>query len=978
MNDEIDALRTKFGRFLVVLLWLHVPLHALVALIQGESPLYAALAGALLAGSYHLMWALQGAAPATRYLSAVALMGEAAILLFLLRGHPWQMDMHMYFFAMLALTIAWLDREAILVAAVAIAMHHLVLLFLLPYAVFPQSGTVERVLLHAGIVAFQTAVLVWLNGMLTASFHRIGRMRDEIVAKNLALEERTHEAEEATRVKSMFLANMSHEIRTPMNAILGYCHLIGHTSLDDRQRDFVEKIKGAGSSLLRLINDILDFSKNEAGKLMLESHDFDLRTTIADQVQLVSFEAQAKGVRIFTHIGPDVPPAVCGDPLRLAQVAINLLSNAVKFSAGGRVEIGLELVGKRSGPAGELAMLELVVADDGIGMTAEQQAALYKPFSQADNSTTRRFGGTGLGLAICKQILEQMGGSIAVKSAPGKGSTFTCRFEVAEAGSVPASPSISFDQIRALRVLAADDNPASREIVQGIFGHWGMRIDLAASGEEALAACSDASRRGKPFDLVLIDWKMPGMDGIELARILQDRAGQGPMPITLILTAYSVDEAMAEAQGIPISAVLAKPIDPQALLETITVLFADDVAAKEASPREDTARRQVEPHLRGQRVLLVEDNEINLEIATELLTQAGLIVDPAVNGRIACDLVARRGDTYAAVIMDVQMPEMDGLEATRRIRETRPRGTLPILAMTAHAFEEEKRKCIDAGMDDHIAKPVSPGALVTLLDKWLKPVTPDDQRTDAKALRSTGDGPALPERLPPFDIPVALERVGGKAALLHRLIVSFGRDYADVGARMREALLHDEPDEARRLAHGLRSVAGSLGLHLVQSHATETERLLLAGEIETALAEVGMLDDALAPAVLAARTLDGAATRSDGGEAMGEAQAGDPECAAQALAELRGLLLRRSLRAREAFEKFADASALQPPQRQNHPLCQAVLRLDYAAALEIVDRIDGRATIEEPGAIDAACEPTGSDHPAMDRAAQRNAQRTTS
>ncbi|WP_395397253.1 response regulator [Novosphingobium sp. BL-8A] len=966
MNDEIEALRGRFGRFLVFLFWLHVPLHALVALIQGESPLYAALAGTVLAASYHLMWALQGPAPATRYLSAVALMGEAAILLFLLRGHPWQMDMHMYFFAMLALTIAWLDRQAIIVAALAVSLHHLILLYILPYAVFSQAGTVERVLLHAGIVAFQTAVLVWLNGMLIASFQRIGRMSDEIIQKNVALEERTHEAEEATRVKSMFLANMSHEIRTPMNAILGYGHLIGHTNLDDRQRDYVEKIKGAGSSLLRLINDILDFSKNEAGKLVLEMHDFDLRSTIADQVQLVSFDAQAKGVRVFTHIGPDVPAAVCGDPLRLAQVAINLLSNAVKFSAGGRVEIGLEVVERRSGPEGERAVLELVVADDGIGMTLQQQAALYKPFSQADNSTTRRFGGTGLGLAICKQILEQMGGSISVRSAPGKGSTFTCRFEMAEAGALPTSRTLSFDQIRSLRVLATDDNAASREIVQGIFGHWGMRIDLAASGEEALAACTDASARDVPFDLVLIDWKMPGMDGIELARILQQRAGDGPMPVTLILTAYSVDEAMAEAQGIPISAVLAKPIDPQALLDTITMLFAHKDATVEAMPREEVRRNQVDPHLRGQRVLLVEDNEINLEIATELLTQAGLVVDPAVNGRIACDLVARRGDTYAAVLMDVQMPEMDGLEATRHIRGSRPLGTLPILAMTAHAFEEEKNKCLDAGMDDHIAKPVSPAALVALLNRWLKPVVPE---TGAAGLgsRTAAADPALllPAELAPFDLATALERVGGKAALLRRLIVSFGKDYGEVATAMNDALARGEPEDARRRAHGLRSVAGSLGLHEVQSRATDLEQLLLLPSSGRAAidTEIAALDAALRSAVAAARTLE---VPGAGAEIAHDAAAADPERAAQALAELRGLLLRRSLRAREAYDKFASASGVPVAERNQHPLCAAVLRLDYAAALDIVDRIDGRAEAESFG------DGFDPDAPAVNFVAQRN------
>lgn len=944
MTDEIEALRIRFGRFLVVLLWLHVPLFALIAQIQHQSVMLAALAGGVLAGAYHAMWLSQGPSAATRYLSAVALMGEPAILLVLFQGHPWQMDMHMYFFAMLALTIAWLDRGAILVAALAVSLHHLVLLYMLPYAVFPAAGTLERVLLHAGIVAFQTAVLVWLNAMLVGGFQRIGRMSNEILLKNVALEERTREAEEATRVKSMFLANMSHEIRTPMNAILGYGHLLGNTQMDDRQRDFVDKIKGAGSSLLRLINDILDFSKNEAGKLVLESHDFDLCATIEDQVQLVSFDAQTRGVRIVTRIAPEVPKAVCGDPLRLGQVVLNLLSNAVKFSAGGQVDIGLYVVER----SGERAMLELVVADDGIGMNPQQLAALYKPFSQADNSTTRRFGGTGLGLAICKQILEQMGGSIAVESAPGKGSTFTCRFEVMEAREVAAKRPISFERIRGLHVLAADDNPASREIVEGIFGHWGMGIDLAASGEEALAACGEACRLGNPYDLVLIDWKMPGMDGIELARILQEKAGGGRVPITLILTAYSVDEAMVEAQGIPISAVLAKPIDPQALLETITRLFAreqqsqdgDGEATASAIPpgpaQRSAAPARVQPHLRGQRVLVVEDNEINLEIATELLTQAGLIVDPAANGLIACHLVAERGDTYAAVLMDVQMPEMDGLEATRRIRETRPSGTLPILAMTAHAFEEEKRRCLDAGMDDHIAKPVSPAALVALLDRWLQPVGSAETPLAGGSTAATEPEAPLPDELAPFDLPTALAQVGGKAELLRRLIGNFGQDYSDVPARLRDALDRGEPLTARRLAHSLRSVAGALGLHAVQFSANEVERFLEAGEIDAARAEIEVLDAAIQPAIAAARSLNGQAAAQ-----MPIAPA-DPERAARALAELRGFLLRRSLRAREAYDEFARASGLSDVDGGNHPLGQALRRLDYAAALELVEQLDNR------------------------------------
>lgn len=271
MSPELDSLRARFGRFLLLLLWCHVPVLGAVAWLNGHSMAGAAAAGALLAGAYHLTWWRCGISPPTRYLSVVALVGEPALLLYLLRDHPWQMDMHMYFFAMLALTIAWFDRRTVQVAAAAIALHHLLLLYLLPQAVFPVQGNLMRVLLHAGIVAFQTAVLIWLIDMVAESFERIGRMSAEIVEKNVALEERTREAEEASRAKSMFLANMSHEIRTPMNAILGFCHLVQRTDLNAKQQDYIAKINGAGVALLRLISDILDFSKNEAGKLTLEA-----------------------------------------------------------------------------------------------------------------------------------------------------------------------------------------------------------------------------------------------------------------------------------------------------------------------------------------------------------------------------------------------------------------------------------------------------------------------------------------------------------------------------------------------------------------------------------------------------------------------------------------------------------------------------------------------------------------------------------
>ncbi|KPH65893.1 hybrid sensor histidine kinase/response regulator [Novosphingobium sp. ST904] len=932
MIGVLDKLRNQFGRFLIPLFWGHVPLQAVVAHAMGLSPIRAGLAAAIVALAYHLTWRRCGTAPATRYLSAVALMAEPAMLLFLLRGHPWQMDMHMYFFAMLALTIAWLDRETILVAAGAIAAHHLLLLYLLPYAVFPAAGNLERVLLHASIVAFQTAVLIWLNKMLLASFDRIGRMSEEIVAKNAALEARTREAEDATRAKSMFLANMSHEIRTPMNAIMGFCHLVGRTNLDDRQRGYVERISGAGASLLRLINDILDYSKNEAGKLTLEARPFDLRAAIAGQVQLLTVEASAKGVQIVSQIDHKVPSAVIGDELRFSQVVLNLLSNAVKFSNRGAVTIAVDV---RSRDSSRLT-IELSVRDHGIGMSAEQQAGLFSSFSQGDNSTTRRFGGTGLGLAICRQIVEQMGGDIGVESAPNLGSTFTCRMVFAEHANRRAD-AMPAPYLRRLRVLAADDNAAARQVVEEIFNDWQMDVDLVSSGDEAVAAFASAAQQGAAYDLVLLDWKMPGMDGMEAVRTLRRMQHGAPSPVTLIVTAYAIDEMAAEAGEAGVSAFLTKPIDPAALLDTITSLFAEAQRAPAPRQTESVAEGKVEPHLRGLRVLLVEDNEINREIAIELLTHAGLIVDSAENGRIACEKVMEHGAEYAAILMDVQMPEMDGIEATTIIRETWTADQLPIIAITAHAFETERERCLSVGMNDHVAKPVDPSQLLRTLNRWLKPAVGLLAAEPAGPDVPPHSPDALPRQLGPFDLETALKRVNGKEALLRKLVISFANSYAHAEQELRERIAAGQIGDARRLVHSLKGVAGSLELRALQACAAEVERLLAQDAVaEAQSALVGLVPE-LNRAVAAARTLSteppppsslGLVLPVDTGSDLGTIRE-----------ELRGLLHRRSLGARHAFERMARAMGLSDAERLNHPLHCALQKLDYVSALALLDDV---------------------------------------
>ncbi|MFT4054023.1 MAG: response regulator [Novosphingobium sp.] len=932
MNVELDQLRRKSGRLLLALFWAHVPLFAVVALMTGHSPLAAALAGAVVAGSYHLMWLRHGIAPATRYLSAVALMAEPAILLVLLRGHAWQMDMHMYFFAMLTLTIGWCDRRAVLVAATAVALHHLLLLYLLPSVVFAGGGNLGRVVLHAVIVIFQASVLVLLSDQLVESF---------------ALRERTREAEEASRAKSMFLANMSHEIRTPMNAILGFCHLIGRTDLDPKQKDYVAKIGQAGMSLLRLINDILDFSKNEAGKLTLEANPFDVRNAIANQLQLVAGDAEAKRVRVTSEVSRALPHRLMGDELRFNQVLLNLVSNAVKFSENGSVTIALDIVEE----AEDQLTLELQVRDTGIGMNAEQQAALFQSFTQADSSTTRRFGGTGLGLAICRQIVEQMGGSIRVESAPGQGSNFIARMQMAredeKAALEPAVPA----QLHALRVLAADDNAASRQVLQDIFAGWEIPLDLVASGDEALSAIRGADEAGQAYDLVLLDWKMPGMNGLQTVEAMQDMEHSSPLPRVLIVTAYGADRLLPGGTPAHVAAVLTKPIAPRALLETII-----EVASQDAGPAADAipeAAPTVAARFQGARVLLVEDNEINREIAIELLVQAGLVVDQAENGRIGCDRVQAAKGNYAAVLMDVQMPEMDGIAATRLIRETWSADRLPIIAMTAHAHEEERQRCFNAGMNDHISKPVDPAGLMRTLERWLKPVaaapvTPGPVPAPVPvAAKAPVQDAVLPEHLPPFDLRAALLRVNGKASLLRKLIITFGETYASVGQDLRTHIAGGLLADARRLAHSLKGVAGSLELPQIQRSAAEIERMLADGDALQAQAAIADLDALLAPAIAAARSLTASRTVV---APVAEADR-DMSAAAVAKDELRALLRRRSLGARASFGRYAAAVGLSEDERAAHPVNRALEKLDYDTAIELLDADEPAAeTVGKAGA----------------------------
>ena len=491
-------------------------------------------------------------------------------------------------------------------------------------------------------------------------------------------------AEAANVAKSSFLANMSHEIRTPMTAVIGFTDLALRTRLDAKQQDYLVKIKASAMGLLGIINDILDFSKIEAGKLDLESIDFDLRDVLDNVSTVAALRAADKGIELVISVDPEVPPMLIGDSLRLGQVLHNLVSNAIKFTERGEVVVAIRLEERQ---AGNVA-LQISVTDTGIGMDAETRARLFRPFTQADSSTTRRFGGTGLGLTISRHLVQMMGGEIALESAPGVGSTFSFAIRQGISSQADDRTKPSPAMFAGLRVLVVDDSAASREILTKTLDHWSVAVDTAASGAKAVAAAERAAAAGRPYDLMLIDWRMPGLDGIATAKAIKKGAATAESLAVVMFTAYGRDELMGEARGAGIDAYLAKPVSASTLLDTMYAALGRN--AVKPSPKRSLTAQGTHATLAGARVLVVDDSPFNRQVESELLTGIGVIVELAENGREAVAKALRPGAAYDAVLMDVQMPEMDGLEATRQIRHQLSAESLPIIALTAHALEEEK------------------------------------------------------------------------------------------------------------------------------------------------------------------------------------------------------------------------------------------------------------------------------------------------
>jgi signal transduction histidine kinase/DNA-binding response OmpR family regulator/HPt (histidine-containing phosphotransfer) domain-containing protein/HAMP domain-containing protein len=716
-------------------------------------------------------------------------------------------------------------------------------------------------------------------------------------------------AESASRAKSAFLANMSHEIRTPMNAILGMVRLLQDTGPTSQQRDYLAKVSAAAKALLGILNDILDYSKIEAGRMDIECIPMRLEEILQGTADLFGAQIEQKGLELFLDLDPGLPPVVLGDPLRLSQVLNNLLSNAVKFTSRGEIHLKVEPAGGVAGPL----TLRFSVRDTGIGLSREQADRLFLPFTQGDESITRKYGGTGLGLSICRKLVELMGGELAVSSAEGQGSTFTFTLQVGRAVGVTAD----LQHLEGARVLVVDDQETSRRILQELLRAWGVEARAAGSGREALAEIQAAEAEGRPFAAVLLDWGMPGLDPMEvverLGRLAQPQAGAA---LLVMASRHQEDEVRAKIPSPRLGGFVAKPVVPSGLFNALLAALGSGIPAPSAAP----AAAAAVTRFAGGRILVAEDNITNQEVATAFLRGQGLEVAVAGDGHEVLEQLQIHA--FDAVLMDLHMPGMDGLEATRRIREQPALRGLPVIAMTAAVLAEDRARCIGAGMNDFVAKPIDPEELHRCLRKWLPNLA------TAPALSESPSASPLPNP-PGFDLAAALQRLNGDAGLLVRLLRGFALEHAGTMDRLDALVREDRAAEAAAMLHALKGAAANLGAVDLAAAARRTEQELKSGQQPGSLAALATaLDQAIA--AIAALPDPRSAQAPTGREA---------EPLAALLEALVPYLKQQELVPEELLHGLQGLAEAEPSGRRLARLLEQIDRFDHEGALASIARI---------------------------------------